>query len=553
MSEPVFSIGVDYGTNAVRVLVVRCDTGEEIGAAVYDYKHGEKGILAGKGEMHLARQSPRDYIDGLNEALGKALAQADGAEAFSRERIVGIGVSATASTPVPVDREAVPLGVRDEFQEDLSAQAWLWKDHTSIAEAEEIVEVVKKKELPYLKFYSGLMSPEWFWPKALKFIRSAPEVVRKATAAWLELTDLVPAYLTGVSVADDVVRGICSAGFKGMYSEEWGGYPPKDFLKNFSEEVARLAGRSPVFKGPGESVGSLSDEMASRYGLSRKVQVSAGIIDAHSGALGSGVGERSLVSVMGTSSCNIGLIPYERYRGPIPGISGVIKDGVVPGMYAVESGQGAVGDIFAWFVERILGGRCSHEELTERARNMGPGETGLVALDWHNGNRNVLMDMELSGLIVGLRLDTTVEQIYRALIEATAFGLRTIIERKKEYGYEVENLIACGGIAKKNDLVCRIYADVLGVPVHVAGSSEACALGAAVCGAVAGGAFQSLSAAQEKMVPKARGSFEPNLGQRGIWDEVYGIYRDRYEHYSRGGGGGDIMKSLLALRDEAQA
>lgn len=502
--EAKFSIGVDYGTNSVRALVVEVHSGEEIACTSWTYAHGEDGVILDTREVNLARQHPADYEEGFVRTVGQAIEQARADRRFSPERVVGIGVDTTGSTPLPVDEQGRALATLPEFERENDAMARLWKDHTAHAEAAEISRRASEGGWPYLSKCGGAYSSEWYWSKALHCERHNAGVAR-AAFAWVELCDYVPGLITGNRDPRTMARGICAAGHKAMYHPSWGGLPSAEFLEGLSPGFSRFRER---YKHPAVAsdrvAGGLTGEFAERTGLRAGVPVAVGALDAHLGAVGSGIGPGTLVKIMGTSTCDCMVGPLSEGMPDIPGVSGIVPESVIPGMLGIEAGQSAVGDIFNWFVNRIgpsgYGRREEmHARLSDAAGRLRAGESGLVALDWHNGNRNVLTDPLLTGLVVGETLATTPAEIYRALIEATAFGALKIIERIEEYGVAIERVVNCGGIAEKNPLVMQIYADVCNRPMQISRSGQACALGAAVFGAVAGKAHADVPAAQRAM------------------------------------------------------
>ncbi|RIK81372.1 MAG: ribulokinase [Planctomycetota bacterium] len=553
-----FAIGVDYGTNSVRALVVDIATGEEIATEVFDYRRGEAGILLDPADPNLARQSPAEYIDGFLASVGGAVAKARQCDGFDPAQVVGIGIDTTGSTPLPVNAEGVALALTDEFKDDLAAQAWLWKDHTSHAEADEITQKAALAGLPYLAKCGGRYSSEWYWSKILHCMRTAPHVA-KAAAAWVECADYIPAYLTGNSRPDRIVRSICAAGHKAMYHEDWGGLPSAEFLESLEPGLSRFrySGKAAPADHP---AGKLRADVAEKVGLPPGVTVSVAAFDAHMGAVGSGCGPGVLVKIIGTSTCDCMVAPLSKPLPDVPGLCGIVPESIVPGMYGLEAGQSAVGDIFNWFVKHLSPsdygqGAAAHAGLTEAAARLRPGESGLVALDWNNGNRTVLVDPLLTGLLVGQTLHTTAPEIYRALIEGTAFGALTIINRLEEYGVKVEQVINCGGIAEKSPLVMQIYADVCNRPMKVSRSAQTCALGAAIFGAVAGGAYPSVEAAQANMTGVRDVVYTPIPENVAIYARLYRVYKTLHDAFGTPGASGPlygVMKDLIALRDEVR-
>ncbi len=551
-----YAIGVDYGTNSVRALVVDVHTGEEIAAAVYDYRRGEAGVLLDPSDPHLARQSPSDYVEGFVAAVAGAVDNARAVREFSAEHVIGIGVDTTGSTPLPVDASGRPLAFRDEFKDDLAAQAWLWKDHTAHAEAQEITHAAAQQ--PYLAKCGGTYSSEWYWSKILHCMRTAPRVAEAATS-WVELADFVPAYVTGNLAPDRLVRGICAAGHKAMYHAEWGGLPSAKFLDSLQSGLSRFRYESTPVPA-NRPAGQLSVEVGAKTGLPAGIPVAAGAFDAHMGAVGAGVGPGVLVKIIGTSTCDCMVAPLSDRLPDIPGLCGIVPESILPGMYGLEAGQSAVGDIFNWFVKHLAPSSYgddgdAHARLTDEAARLRPGESGLVALDWNNGNRTVLVDPLLSGLLIGQTLHTTAAEIYRSLIEATAFGALTIINRLEEYGVEVEQVVNCGGIAEKNPLVMQIYADVCNRPMKISRSAQTCALGASIFGAVVGGAYDSVEQAQVKMTGVKPTVYTPQPEHAAVYGRLYRVYRQLHDTFGgvddRSSLGG-VMKELIEIRTAAR-
>jgi L-ribulokinase len=538
------TIGLDYGTNSVRALLVDVATGEELATSVFNYPSGDAGVLLKKGDHNLARQNPADYIEGFYATVREVLRGVDASN------IIGIGVDTTGSSPLPVDASGTPLAMLPEFKDNLAAQCWLWKDHTSFAEAAEITEKARQLGMPYLAKCGGTYSSEWFWSKILHCLRTSPEVF-EAAASWVECCDFVTAYLTGNQAPDRVVRSVCAAGHKAMYNESWGGYPSVEFLDSLDPRLGRVRRYLGKAKTSDQLAGQLSEEVAAKTGLPAGIPVAVGAFDAHFGAVASGASPGVLVKIMGTSTCDCMVHPLDQPLEDVPGLCGIVNGSILPDCYGLEAGQSAVGDLFNWFV--AFSGR-SHEELTREAEKLRPGESGLVALDWNNGNRTVLVDPLLSGLLIGQTLHTTPAEVYRALIEATAFGSLKIIERLEEYGVQVEQVVACGGIAEKSPLVMQIYADVFNRPVKISRSAQTCALGSAIFAAVAGGAYESVQSAQEKMTGFKDEVYEPNSKAAKTYTLLYGIYTRLHDAFGDTGLSvplNSLMKDLIEMRNNA--
>ncbi|HDP81046.1 MAG TPA: ribulokinase [Spirochaetes bacterium] len=558
----VYTVGLDYGTNSVRALLVNVANGEELAAAVDGYRYGNQGVLTDPDDPFCARQHPEDYVNGLDRVMKDLLEKARDIPGFTPEKIIGIGVDTTASTPIPVDANAVPLAFNTKYEGNLNAMAWLWKDHSAYREAEELAARIAEEKLPYLDSYGGIYSSEWFWSKIWRCGTADPSI---AAASWLEQSDYIPALLTGVADIASIKRNSCAAGYKGMFSLGHGGYPPVGVLEKFAPHLAAVRNTLPgrVYA-PGEAIGTLSASLQEKWGLPDGIVVSAGIIDAHAGAIGSGIRPGSLVKIIGTSTCDMALLEVQSGIRAIPGISGVVQDGIIPGFMGIEAGQAAVGDTMNWTVAILPaddtpnGGNDPHETLTAMAKRYGAGASGLLALDWLNGNRNILMDPRLGGLLLGINLRTRPDEIYRAMIEATGFGARMINDRLKEYGVPINEIICGGGIAERNDLFMQIYADILGMPIKTARSSQAPALGAAVCAAVAAGAasggYDRFRDAITAMTGEREKIYTPGPGGRNVYNELYALYRMLHDAFGTPAYHEHlypVMKKLIRIKEEA--
>jgi L-ribulokinase len=557
-----YTIGIDYGTNSVRAVVVDVADGSVVGTSVFNYPSGEDGVLLHAKDVHLARQNPADYLEGLRASVTGALEEARTAPGFASESVIGIGVDTTGSTPLPLDAQARPLALDPRWKDNLAAHAWLWKDHTGADEAVRITATAREHAPEYLAPIGGIYSSEWWWSKIWRCLNIAPDVFA-AAHSWVELADYIPAVLSGVERPADIVRCVCAAGHKAMYSEAWGGLPSAEFLSRLDPKLADLRARLyDKAHPPGRPAGTLCDEWAGNLGLPRGIAIAMGAFDAHYGAVGSGVTTGTLVKIIGTSTCDCAIAPTSAKIADIPGICGIVDGSIMPGFFGIEAGQSAVGDILKWWAEVVCGGDESlHVTLSKEAAALKPGESGLLGLDWNNGNRTILVDARLTGLLIGQTLHTTRAEIYRALIEATAFGARAIIDRIREYGVPIERVVCCGGIAEKNELFMQVYADVIGQPMLIAGSPQTPALGSAVSAAVTAGAaaggYDSWSEAQRRMTSLKAQRFLPEPGARATYDQLYGIYRELHDAF--GGvsaaphGLGSVMKRLLAIKEQASA
>ncbi|MGD8867082.1 MAG: ribulokinase [Gemmatimonadales bacterium] len=555
-----FAIGVDFGTNSVRALVVDVADGSEVATHVSEYPSGEAGVLLSRDDPNLARQNPADYIDGFYSSVKSAVDAAKRKRGFRADRVIGIGIDTTGSTPIPVDRDGMPLALHAGFQNELAAHAWLWKDHTSHAEAAEITAKAASQGEGYLAKCGGVYSSEWYWSKILHCKRSAPQV-SAAAYGWVELADFIPAFITGNTDPHRLARGICAAGHKAMYHDDWGGLPSEEFLASLDPDLAGLRRRYAMPAVPADrKAGGLSAEVAQRVGLPAGVAVAVGAFDAHMGAVGAGIEPGTLVKIIGTSTCDMMVAPMDEPLQDIPGLCGIVPGSVIPGMYGLEAGQSAVGDIFNWFASYLAPGSYTaegdpHTNLSRAAEEIRPGASGLLALDWNNGNRTVLVDPRLTGLLVGQTLSTSAPEIYRALVEATAFGALTIINRLEEYGVPVRDVVNCGGIAEKNPFVMQIYADVCNRPMKISQSAQTCALGAAIFGAVAGGAYGSVEAAQRAMVRPPSTIYRSREAAAVVYAELYELYKQLHDTFGTADhaqGLGHVMKSLITIRDRTR-
>jgi L-ribulokinase len=553
-----YAIGLDYGTNSVRALVVDTANGREVATNVWNYAHGESGVILSR-DPHLARQHPADYIKGAEITLRKAVAgAARNLKRLKPEQIVGVGVDTTGSTPLPLDQQGQPLAFDPRLANNPDAMAWLWKDHTGTAEAAEITGLARKIRPQYLAKCGGVYSSEWFFSKILHCLRVSPDVF-EAAHSWTELADFIPAALTGTQHPSQRVAGICAAGHKAMFNPDWGGYPDAEFLGKLDPRLAALRSRlCQNVRSIDYAAGRLTAAWARKTGLPAGIPVAVGAFDAHLGAVGCGIAPGTLVKIIGTSTCDIAIAPNTEKLADIPGLCGIVDGSVLPGYYGLEAGQSAVGDIFNWFVNYIKPGGAkagSHEQLTAAAARLKPGESGLLALDWNNGNRTVLVDQRLTGLLVGQSLYTAPAEIYRALIEATAFGALTIINRFEEYGVKIGQIVNCGGIAEKNPFAMQIYADVTGRPMKISRSAQTCALGAAMAGAVAGRAHPNFASARKAMPAIQPRVFQPNLPAHDIYRRLFQLYGRLHDAFGSSAWHGnlhDVMKQLIDIRDRAR-
>ena len=553
-----YALGIDYGTNSCRSLLVDVSNGAEVGSTVFNYPSGVLGILTDPRDPHVARQNPQDYLDGLEAVVKGALAQAQASVPdFDPAQVVGIGIDTTGSTVIPVDHSGAPLGLHYNFKDNLNAHVWLWKDHTGHAEAAEITALAARIRPQYLAKCGGTYSSEWWWSKILHLRRIDPAVFASAHS-FVEHCDWIPAVLSGNTDPLSLRRSVCSAGHKAMFNAEWGGLPDKEFLSQLDPALADL--RDRLFNAAHTAdtkAGELCEVWAVRLGLKAGTAISVGAFDAHMGAVGAGIKEGTITKILGTSTCDLMIAPADKPLADIPGVCGIVNGSVLPGYYGIEAGQSAVGDLFLWLVNHLVPdsyGTTVGDKFVAMEKAMAgqkPGATGLVALDWNNGNRTILVDHRLTGLLVGQTLHTEAHEIYRAYIEATAFGALTIINRIEEHGVPVLEVINTGGLSIKNETLMQIYADVLGRPMKVSRSEQTCALGAAIFGAAAAGAGD-LATLQAAMTATREKVFHPIAENHAVYAELYEIYRTLHDAFGTRTWSGSlhpVMKKLLDIRE----
>jgi L-ribulokinase len=558
-----YTIGLDYGTNSVRALCVDVANGNELGTAVHEYETGEAGIILDSADHNLARQNPADYLRGAVAVIKAAVTEAGNADKdFDVSQVIGIGIDTTGSTPMPVDRNGTPLSMLAKFRGNPNACSWLWKDHTGHAEAAEITELAEKEHPEYLAKCGGTYSSEWFFSKVLHCLRADPDVF-DAAYSWVECCDYIPAVLTDTTKPDIIKRSRCAAGHKAIFNEQWGGLPAKDFLSRLDPKLGELRNRLyDKTYAIQTTAGKLVEQWADKLGLPVGIPVAVGAFDAHLGAVGSGIAPGKLVKIIGTSSCDMLVAKSDHELADIPGICGIVDGSILPGFFGLEAGQSAVGDIFNWFVNYVQpGGESagSHEALTEKATNLKPGQSGLLALDWNNGSRTVLVDQRLTGLLIGQTLHTKPEEIYRVLIEASAFGALTIINRFEEYGVKVSEVINCGGIAEKNPLLMQIYADVTGREMKISRSAQSCALGACIAGAVVAdkesGGYDDFADAQAAMCGIKDITYKPIHENNMTYQQLYALYMQLHDAFGLQDSSGklaNVMKDLLNIKDSVK-
>lgn len=547
-----YSIGVDYGSESARALLLNINTGEEVASATMIYPHvvmSEKLPCGKKLDPFWALQHPKDYIDVLEFTVKKVLELSK----VNKEDIIGLGIDFTACTILPIKEDGTPLCYLEEYKSNPHAFVKLWKHHSAQDEANKLNEIAAEMGEEFLKRYGGKISSEWFLPKVWQVLDEAPDVY-EATDKFIEATDWVIMQLTGHET-----RNSCTAGYKAIWHKK-DGFPRKEFLKSLDVRLENLYDEKYGcdVSSIGEKAGELTSAMAEKLGLESGMAIAVANVDAHVAVPAMGVTEPGkMVMIMGTSTCSMVLSDKEVV---VPGICGYVEDGIIPGLYGYEAGQSAVGDIFAWFVnnnvpenymeEAKKQGMNIHQYLTEKAEKLQPGDSGLLALDWLNGNRTVLVDTDLTGLILGLNLNTKPEEIYRALVESTAYGHKKIVDTFNEYGIEINELYACGGLAQKNRMLIQIYSDVTGLPIRISSSEQTPALGSAMFGAVVAGkekgGFDTIQEAA-KVIPKLREEIITPIKENvEIYSKIYAHYSRLHDYFGRGEN--NVMKDLKKMR-----
>ncbi|WP_308168798.1 ribulokinase [Nonomuraea sp. NEAU-A123] len=540
-----YVIGVDFGTLSGRAVVVRVGDGAEVGSAVHEYTHRVIEERLPGSEIRLgpdwALQSPQDWLDVLRTAVPEAVAAAG----IDPAQVVGLGTDFTACTVLPTTRDGTPLC----FQTPERPHAWpkLWKHHAAQAHADRINELAARRGESWLPRYGGKISSEWEFAKGLQLLEEDPETYGR-TERWVEAADWIIWQLTGVET-----RNVCTAGYKGIFQD--GSYPSEDFLAALNPDFSGFVGKLGQELSPlGGLAGRLTAQAAEWTKLPEGIAIAVGNVDAHvTSAAADAVRPGQMVAIMGTSTCHV--MPSDQLA-EVPGMCGVVRDGIVPGLWGYEAGQSGVGDIFAWFVDNAVPasyaglaaeqGRSVHDYLTELAAAQRVGQHGLVALDWHNGNRSVLVDHDLSGVVVGQTLATRPEDVYRALIEATAFGARVIVETFEASGVPVAEFVVAGGLLK-NRFLMQVYADVLRRPLSVIVSEQGPALGSAIHAAVAAGAYDDIEQAAAAMGARQENAYVPDAERADAYDRLYAEYRTLHDYF----GDGRMLHTLRAIRNEA--
>ena len=553
MAKEKFAVGIDYGTESGRAVVVRVRNGEELASAIVPYPGGvlDERLPGGPAlEPDWALQNPRDYLHVVEKGVPRALKSA-GARP---DDVIGIGTDFTASTPLPVTRDGTPLSFLPQLKKNPHAWVKLWKHHAAQPEANRINEIGRERDEEFIRIYGGKYSSEWFFSKLLQIANEAPDVY-DATDRFIEAADWIVWQLTG-----EQKRNSCTAGYKAMWVKGKG-FPAPDFFGALHPRMKNVIGAKvpETYYALGQRAGGLTPYWAKATGLRAGTPVSIGNVDAHVAVPACTVtAPGSLVMIMGTSICHL-LLGKERQM--VEGMCGTVEDGVVPGLWGFEAGQSAVGDIFAWFFENGVPEHAARDArkhkaklaqwLEARAAALKPGQSGLLALDWWNGNRSILVDADLTGVLLGMRLATKPEEIYRALIEATAFGTRQIIESFESRGVPVENLFACGGLPERNHLLMQIFADVTGREIKLARRLQTCpALGAAMHGAVAAGqeagGYDSIFDAARHMAQVQKLTYRPRHDHHEIYNSLFKEYQTLHDYFGRGAN--DVMKRLKTLR-----
>ncbi len=545
MNRDEFVIGVDFGTDSVRSVLVDARNGNELSASVYHYPRWRDGLFCDPTKNQF-RQHPLDYIEGLQTSIRQCL---EAAGANGRKSVRAISVDTTGSTPIAVDKQGTPLSLNPPFEKNPNAMFVLWKDHTATAEAAEINEHAEKFDTNYLQFVGGIYSSEWFWAKLLHVLRS-DEDVRNACFSWVEHCDWIPFLLTGGKDANEIRRGVCSAGHKALWAAEFGGLPPDDFFASLDPLLKGFTSR--LFKNTytaDKPAGRLSQEWAERLGLSTDVIVGIGAFDCHMGAVGGQIEPYHLSKVMGTSTCDMMVIPREKMEGIlVKGICGQVDGSIIPGMIGLEAGQSAFGDAYAWFKnmlawplrtmltssshlskdlavkvrEEILDGLIP--ELTKQALAIPLSENNELAIDWLNGRRTPDANQLLKGAMTGLNLGSDAPQLFKAWVESTCFGAKAIVDRFNTEGVPVKGLIGLGGVARKSPYIMQVMSDVMNMPIRIHKSEQTCAIGAAMFGATAAGLYRKVEDAMDAMGQGFDQEFEPDL-------KAAAIYKKRYQKY----------------------
>ena len=543
-----YVIGIDFGTLSGRASLVDTADGRVLASSVYDYPHAVMDTALPCGTPlapDWALQHPQDYLDVLDHTIPDILHKTG----VNPADVVGIGLDVTASTAMPCKADGTPLCLLPEYEKEPHAYVKLWKHHAAQDEANIMTRVAEERSEWWLPAYGGKVSSEWSLPKLWQVLSEAPHIY-DAMDCWVEATDWIVWQLCGTWAQDS-----CCAGYKCMYDKEHG-FPSEDYFAALDECLRHVAHDklwAPVVP-IGTRVGGLTNAMAARLGLTPGIAVATGGVDAHVAVMAAGITRPGqMLAIIGTSTCHM-LLDHQRQS--VPGICGSVEDGIIPGFWGYESGQSCVGDHYAWMTSRLVPedyhqaarekGMNIHAYLTSLAEKLVPGESGLLALDWWNGNRSILVDVDLTGMLLGMTLQTKPEEIYRALVEATAFGMRTVVENYVQHGSSIDEVYALGGISQKNAMVMQIYADILGRPVHVVDCEQGGALGSAIMGAVAANVYPDFEKAIGAMGAPVLRIYEPVAGHAAVYDSLYAEYALLHDYFGRGGN--DVMKRLKRLK-----
>ena len=549
--ERSYVLGLDFGTDNVRALIVDPENGKEIGTAVEDYPRWKDGLYCNP-KIDQFRQHPSDYIEAMAKVVKNALKSVSKKKGINiGKRIIGMGIDTTGSTVVAIDKEGIPLALKPEFKENPNGMFIIWKDHTAKEEASCINEKVKSWKPDYTRYSGGVYSSEWFFSKILHILKTDKNV-RKSAYSWVEHCDWITGLLVGNTDPGRMMRSRCAAGHKAMWSKDWNGLPSQELLNSVDPLLKGL--RARLYQNTYTSdrkAGNLTGEWANKLGLPRSVSVTVGAFDAHMGAVGAGIKPKVLCKIIGTSTCDMVIAPHKQMgKRAIKGICGQVDGSIVPGYIGLEAGQSSVGDDFAWFRDTIIWSfvkilpktsfgknipisqmkklkeelkNSVYQVLTKEGKNIKPAESGLLAIDWFNGRRTPDADQSLRGALIGMNLGSLPPAIYKSIVESTAFGAKRIVQQFKKEGISLNSVIACGGLSKV-DYVMQITSDILGLPIKVTSSEQTCALGAAIFAAVARGYYKNTEEAQKRMSPGFSKTYIPNKEKTTIYNKLYRQY-----------------------------
>ncbi|MDG6100052.1 ribulokinase [Alteromonas sp. ZYF713] len=547
-----YTLGLDYGSDSVRALLVDVTTGEELASHMVNYPRWAQGRYCEPAKDQY-RQHPQDYVDSLVEVVNALWSKVP---AGTADKVVGMSFDTTGSTPVAINAEGVPLALTEEFKENPNAMFVLWKDHTSLKEAGEITRAANNNDVNYLAYMGGIYSSEWYWAKALHIFRQDP-AVKAATYSWVEHCDWMTALMCGTTHPSQLQMGRCATGHKLMWNEAWNGFPPNDFFTSVDPLLDGLVDTlNPATQTSDQAAGELTAEWSEKLGLPAGIKVGYGAFDCHMGAVAANVREGVLTKVMGTSTCDITVTSYETIGETcVRGICGQVDGSVIPGLVGLEAGQSAFGDLYAWFKNLVLWptNNLLHElvesgadelvdkiesltlqRLSAAAANLPVSAKDITALDWVNGRRTPDADQTVSMALTGIKMGADAPQLFKALVEATAFGARAITERFREEGVPINSVVVIGGISKKSDYVMQTCADVWNCPIDVLESEQSCALGAAIMAAVAAGEYPTVAEAQQVMASPVCKQYLPDASKVGIYDELYQNYQTLGDYVSGG-------------------